>query len=285
MGALASAKHDHLTRLLELFPIRVVKKNWPKEKGKKESISASIASKYGKPEILRFVHENLTCCKQHVYVFGHSGPVGELPGIASSEIEAISDGPNSASYLMWCDYTVLLDNPMERKQVKFLWPIRIELTKHNVVIRLVILEKDISALFPDRTVYMSKKNLEDIDIIEFLKGEFKTPFAETDLNKGIKALWSKDAIDCVRTQYKKPLSTVTEVMDQSRGIKAHNPELYKTLIGCPLYKSLFVVISKNFSGATGFSADPSRGNVDFSKYTESCSDTNNVIQEILRLNK
>jgi hypothetical protein len=231
------------------------------------------------------VDEHLSCSKQHIYVFDNSGAVKEIPGVESAEMEAISDVGKAGTYLMWCDYTVLLDNPMERKNVKFLWPIRIELTKEHVVIRLVILEKDISAHFPGRTVYAAKKNLEDADVLEFITAAFQTPLPEADLNKGIKDLWEKNTVDCIRTQYKRPLSTVTEVMDQSKGIKKHNPELYKALVGCPLYKSLFVIESKDFSTARDFSIDPSRGSIAFSKYTDARGDTDNVIREILRLNK
>jgi hypothetical protein len=285
MSALSSAKHDHIRHLLELFPVKAIKQHWQKERGKKESIAATVASKYSKADILRFVDELLSCSKQHIYIFNHNGAIKEIPDVESGEMEAISDVGTVGTYLMWCDYIVLLDGPMERKTVKFLWPIRIELTKEHVVIRLVILEKDISAHFPGRTVYTSKKNLEDADVLQFLIGAFQKPLPEADLNKGIKELWAKDTVDCTRTQYKRPLSTVTEVMDQSRGIKKHNPELYKALVGCPLYKSLFVIESKEFSTARDFSIDPSRGSIAFSKYTEVRGDTDNVIREILRLNK
>src|ERR1700688_4442896 len=103
MSALSSAKHDHITHLLELFPVKAIKRNWPKEKGKKESVAASVASKYAKPEILRFVDEHLSCSKQHIYVFGHSGTIKEISDVESAEMEAISDVGKVGTYLMWCD--------------------------------------------------------------------------------------------------------------------------------------------------------------------------------------
>jgi hypothetical protein len=54
-------------RLLELFPISNLRETWPSLKGTKEEICFTIAEERNHEQTIRFVDENLSCCKQHVY--------------------------------------------------------------------------------------------------------------------------------------------------------------------------------------------------------------------------
>jgi hypothetical protein len=174
---------------------------------------------------------------------------------------------------------------LEHRKIKFLWPVRLDLTKDYAVFRLVILEKDIASQFGERGLFSRQKVIEDEAILRgFVQAAQDSPNL-TDLNKGIKGLWETGNIDCIRTQYKSPISTVTEVMDEARGIRSHHRGLYKTLLTCPLFKSQFVVTSNKFSNVSSFSIDPSKGLVGFSRYSEAIGDTDHVVREILKFNK
>jgi hypothetical protein len=275
--------------LLGLFPLKTLKSRWPKAKGSKDAISGNLSNKQNTDEIVAFVDEYLACCKQHVYVFSRDRKIEKPPKIGSPEgekaLETGEDKVRSALYLFWCEYTVVLGDPMERRKIKFLWPVRLELAKETVIFRFVVLEKNIASHFEGRTYYTAQKAIDEETVLEAFFDAWGGPLNSTDLNKGIKELWKTGNIDCTRTQYKRPLSTVTETMDEARGIRQYNKELYETLATSPLFNSQFVVTSKEFSTVSAFSIDPSKGRVAFPRYTEESGDTDHVIREILKHNQ
>jgi hypothetical protein len=109
------------------------------------------------------------------------------------------------------------------------------------------------------------------------------PLAPADLHKGIKKLWSDGFMDSSRAKYKTPISTAQETMDEERGIKEYNPDLYGILQQSPLFTTLFQ-IPEDKGTVTSFSADPSNGLIGFSRYSEKVGDTDYVIEQILANN-
>jgi hypothetical protein len=104
-----------------------------------------------------------------------------------------------------------------------------------------------------------------------------------DLHKGIKQLWADGFMDCFRATYKKPMSVASEQMDEEKGIKEHNPELYKILRKSSLLNVLFEIEDEE-STVSVMSAEPQVGFLGFPRYTEAKGDTDAILAKLLAHN-
>ena len=166
---------------------------------------------------------------------------------------------------------------MEEDTLEFLWPIRVELAQQYLIVRFVVLEKNVSSYF-DRAAYVAGKSLTEETVLAGIAGGF-TP---ADLNKGLKKLWADGYIESTRSRFKKKYSTSSETMDEERGIKEHYPDLYAIMQEAPLYTKLFEVNDEKNS-VENFSADPSHGIIGFTSYSER-GDTDAIIGNIISNN-
>jgi hypothetical protein len=55
------------------------------------------------------------------------------------------------------------------------------------------------------------------------------------------------------------MSMASEAMDEERGIREHNPELYEVLLDSVLLNTLFLIKEEHRWGVTAFSADCANG--------------------------
>src|ERR1700733_4094779 len=238
MSILRQASIEDRKRLLELFPVSNLRQIFESKKTKKEEICYAEAANNKPAQITRvagFVDNHLGCCKQHVYVFAHDGSASLPADVADGEKVLNVDGAH-ALYLSRAKYTVVLRDPLEEDTLEFLWPIRVELTKQYVIVRFVVLEKNVSSYF-DRSAYVAGKSLTEETVLAGIAGGL----APADLNRGIKKLWADGYIESTRSRFKKPYSTSSETMDEERGIKEHYPDLYAIMQEAPLYTTLFEV--------------------------------------------
>lgn len=187
-----------------------------------------------------------------------------------------ADGSH-ALYLSRVEYTIVLRDPLEEDTLEFLWPMTIELTKQYLIVRFVVLEKNVSSYF-ERAAYVAGRSLKE----ETILAEIAAEFAPADLNKGIKKLWSDGYIESTRTRFKKQYSTSSETMDEEKGIKEHYPELYAIMQESPLYTTLFEINDAGNSVET-FSADPSHGTIGFASYSKT-GDTDAIVGKIISNN-
>jgi hypothetical protein len=160
----------------------------------------------------------------------------------------------------------------------------LDFTKTHLVVRFVVLEKNIGAYVDGRPFVTVGRSTDEKEILQALERTFKGTLKRCDLHKGVKKLWDDDFMDATRTQYLKPQATTTEVMNPKKGIKKDTPDLYATLKKVTLMKTLFEVNRKGFS-VTAFSVDPTKGDMGFPRYSEIKGDTDHVVDEILRHNK
>jgi hypothetical protein len=182
-------------------------------------------------------------------------------------------------YLVRTTYTVVLRNPLEETTLDFLWPIQIEIGNAHMVVRFVSLEKNLSAYF-DRPCYVPSRNVEEDTVLAIFRG---MELSSTDIHKGIKTLWENGFMDSPRARYKKPMSVASEFMDEERGIREFNPELYDTLQDSVLLNTLFLTSEESKCGASAFSVDCSNGYLAFPRYSEP-EGTDDVINKILEHN-
>ncbi len=279
MPILQSATTVQIGQLLELFPVANLRDRWPALKGNKDKLGLSIAKTGDLTAISKFIDENLSCCKQHVYIFSHGKDLKALPDSVVSGETII----NSASYslcLIRVQYQVYLSKPLEEVLLEFLWPLRLELRPEHLVVRFAVLERSLASYFK-RPYHLGGRTVHEDDVLSELKKDgILTP---TDLHKGVKKLWAEGFMDCFKAKYRKPASVASEEMDGERGIKEHNPELYQVLRKSILLSSLFEVEDQQSTVST-ISAEPPVGFLGFPRYTEKKGDTDDVIEKILSRN-
>lgn len=277
MGIIELADHQDIKRLCELFPIASLRQDWPAHKGTKEEICSAIAEEHDAAHILRFVESHFSCCKQHVYAFVRTPTTTGLPDTLLDG-EKVLGTKEYAVYIIRCKYSVVLKNPLEEATLEFLWPVRVEVTPNYLIVRFVVLEKNLSSYF-DRYSHVSTRSVDEKTVLQTA-----FPLSAADLHKGVKKLWADDFMDSSRVEYKKPMSTAQEEMDEQRGIKKSNPRLYAAVAEAPLFNAVFQISPSANITVSAFTANPSRGYIRFPRYSENPGDTDFVIREILRHN-
>jgi hypothetical protein len=279
MTILNDVTAPQLGRLLELFPIANLRDRWPALKGSKDQLCGLIAKTGDHAAISKFIDENLSCCKQHVYIFSHGKDLKALPDSVAAG-ERIVSTAKSGLYVIRAQYRVYLSDPLEEITLDFLWPLRLELRPEHLIARFVVLEKSLASHF-NRPYHLGGKTVDEDDVLRDLnKGGI---LARTDLHNGIKKLWADGFMDCFKAKYRKPKSVASEEMDEAKGIREHNPDLYKILRKSTLLSTLFEVEDKK-STVSVISADPLDGFLGFPRYTEKKGDTNEVIGQIIESN-
>lgn len=281
MGTFSDASVQDIKRLLELFPIANLRRAWPEFKGTKEEVCQASAETKNFDRIAQFVDEHSSDCKQHVYVFYRDENLTGLPKTLLGESPARILPNTRALFILRTTYNVVLRDPLEDSTLDFLWPIRVELSpdKVYVVLRFVVLEKTVSAYF-DRQCFTMGRSIDEKNVIKDVEYWAKN---RADLHKGIKELWKDKFMDSPSAKQKKTLSVAEEIMDEERGIREHNPELFQQILDNMVMNALFLVADES-CGTDVFSAKPSEGFLGFPRYSEK-GGTDFVISEILRSNQ
>jgi hypothetical protein len=198
-------------------------------------------------------------------------------------VKSIAGAEPHALYLARVTYTVVLSDPFAQTTLDFLWPIRLDVIGQQLLVRFVVLENNLASYVPkQRSVVRDKRNLEEDDILDSLKTALQ--LTAVDLNKGVKALLAKDFMDARRTQYKKTNSTASEAMDEQRGIKKDNPDVYEQMKKAPLHLTLCVIPPTKTKKEVALWIDPSLGTIRFPRYSDNMGDTDYVIRELLKTN-
>ena len=280
MPILQNASIQDKKRLLELFSIASIKESWPEIKGTKEEICFAVAGQAQPEGIITFMNVHMGRCKQHVYIFNRT-PDTTLPDAIVGGERVHTVGNDAALYVIRTSYSVVLKDPLEETELDFLWPIRIKLTATHLMVSFIAMEKNVSSYF-DRQCYVVKKSIEEKTVLEDLHVENLTP---TDLHRGIKALWNDGFMDSPRAKFKKPKSLAMEAMDEERGIRENDPELYELLQDSVLLNTLFIITEGQECDVTAFLADCAHGYLAFPRYSEGERNTDFVVDEILRRNQ
>jgi hypothetical protein len=303
MPILRTAPIQDRKRLIELFPIASIKETWPEIKGRKEEIGLAVAQASTPSQIVNFIKAYIGRCKQHVYIFDRPRNAALPVDIVGGERVDISN--DQAIYVIKTTYTVVLRDPLEEVELDFLWPVQVMLKRWNVVLRLVVLEKNIEA-YIDRDGHLAGRSVDEEAI---LQKPYFSALKPTDIHKGIRALWDNGFMDAPRTRFKKPMSLASEAMDQGRGIRRNNPQLYGVLRDSVLLNTFFQIgdgpglelqaevddeeeegleehdgRGELTCGVSAFVAKCREGYLAFPRYSRGERDTDFVIDEILRLN-
>jgi hypothetical protein len=292
MSILESAKVPELKRFLDLYPVSKLKDRWPSEKKNvtKVEIIEQVRRERDINAIVQFADEYLGCCKQHIYVYAHKGDLSRLPAVDLLEAERVRRIKDTNEvrllYIVRLQYSVILRDPLEQIALTFLWPVRLDFTKNNLLVRFVILEKNISSAVEGRPYNIAEKGIGEDKILKELERSTRDTLnlSVVDLHKGIKKLWDTGFIDATHARYRKTHSAAAEEMDVKYHIRKHEPALYKTLRGSFLLNTVFDILDEKGTSVSGFWIDPGDGLVGFSRYAENCGDTDDVVRKILRHN-
>jgi hypothetical protein len=277
MPILRDASLQDKKRLLEMFPIAIFRERHAELTGTKEEICYALAGRLTEQELATFVRTHLPRCKQHVYIYERGNGAVNLPDVHGGE--KIASSAQETLYIIRATYSVVLKDPLEEVELDFLWPVLVQVRDGHIVVRFIALEKDVQSYF-DRQCYVARKTIDEKKVLEDLNIG-----APTDIHQGIKTLWAEGFMDSPRARYKKPESTAWEAMDEERGIREHNPELYETLLDSVLLNTLFVIEEEQHCGTSAFLANCQIGFLIFPRYSEAERNTDFVIDEILRRNQ
>ncbi len=129
---------------------------------------------------------------------------------------------------------------------------------------------------------MGNRSIEEKTILDEI---VKLDVQPTDLHKGIKKMWEDGFMDSPRAKYKKPISMASEAMDEERGIREYNPQLYETLMESVLYTTAFVIPEEQGCGVSALITNPSVGYLAFPRYSEKRDGTDFVIGKVLEHNQ
>ena len=289
MYFLKDAKVQDIKRLLELFPATILRNKWSGVKGTKEEICFAAASEQDIPKITNFLNDHLSCCKQHIYIFSHDTPLNSLPVFTIQDGEEIfkdsTEKRTRKLYIVKLKYNVVLKDPLEEAVLEFLLPICLDFIEQHLIVKFVTHEKSIGSYFEGRSYYMDSRSTDEKAILQILNNAMGEHLLPTDLHKGVKKLWEDGFMDSPKTQYKKAISTSSEAMDEDKGIKEFYPEIYATVSDSLLLSALFIVTPrKDGFSVTAFSMEPSKGTINFPRYSDRPGDTDYVVNEILRHN-
>ena len=280
------AGRPELNRLLNLYPVHALRQQWA-FKGKKDEIIDQIGRQADRKDIKTFLHAYLTCCKQHVYLYSHEIDPSDLPRFRITDAEKEHDVTEGTTrrvlYVAKLDYRVIFTEPLREETLTFLWPMRLDFTPNNLIVRFVTMEKDLRTYFdePSKTVSRSVTEIQILDHLQQSLG-----LERLNINRGLKHLWDADSIDGLLAKFQKSESTQTETMHGTKGLKETYPNLYREVKNAPLTNVVFKTISKGEKRASisYFSADAGKGSLSFSTYSEQPGDTVSFVEEIIRHN-
>src|ERR1039458_8047358 len=152
---------------MELYPISNLRSAFPAIKGTKDEICTSIAEGRDYAQIVEFLDNHFSCCKQHLYIFTRPTGLDALPELPDlSKVFGIV-GDHSL-YVARVQYNVVLRDPLEETTLDFLWPIRIEMTPEHFIVRFVVLEKNLSSYF-ERPSYLQSRSIEETNVLNGLQ--------------------------------------------------------------------------------------------------------------------
>lgn len=276
-------------RLLDLFPATTLRETpYADDARIKADAVDQMVEAIGLDELYGFVSSNFGVLHQHVHLFEWTGGAFdpglpfEVAPVASRERE----GERHLYYLLERSYHIVLDSPLEYSELEFSWPVKLVVAPDHVRAHLTIMAKNPTAYIPDgrglikATPYPTEQDLvRGLQLATGMAGHLRP----MDLNRGIKALWAADEYDAPVVQYKRPVATSRDVMDEDFTVKRNDPNLYTTLQDKPLFTTTFSFTEED-PCIPYFVSNPTEGTVTFRRYSASSDCVDRVIRKILQAN-
>ena len=282
---------DVRKRLLELFPAETIRASTlVSEAMTKAKRIMAVVDSADLGDIRDFVATNFGRLHQHVYIFEPDPADGLAPNLtapfgADPFKVTVEGNERHHFYLLPLTYALVLEEPLEHRDLLFAWPLKVVVAPTHVRIHFTIMAKSPRAHVGDgRSVLKSTPRPTERDLLaEFPEPPGLARPGPLDLNRGIKALWAADVFDAPAVLYKRERATSKEVMDEAFTVKEDDPALYAQLADKPLYQTTF-----QFRGEDPcikyFTADPTQGSLVFRRYSSSNDCVDGVIRRLLAAN-
>lgn len=280
---------DLLIRLLELFPVKLVKDFSGSKKGA-DDLAEDVVANHAPKTIENFAFDSINNTRQHIHIFNldkkyvyNKITAANCPLKFVKEISSTQHSCQFACYSI-VEFKGVLLNPSEDVTIKFYQPFLVTLRDKHLIIQATMLEKNISSYIHKtrRFLLASKKNVEE-ESVELIRFFFEPPYEVTlcDLNKGIKKLWHDKIIDARKTQSKKGKSVSMETMDEDFTLREQYPEAYEEVIKRPLHKHIFQYMLPDDQIINHFTVDPIDGKIHIPLFPKNPLQVETVINKIL----
>ena len=282
---------DLLGRLLSLFPVKLLREEFEVSGSSQNQLIQEVLENNTPETITNFAFDSFDLTKQHVHIscFLRDFDLtflneNEFPYTIHKQIRA-DDG-----IIIYClpivNYAVRLDDPYSKEILQFVQPLKITIENKKLILQFTILEKDIKALYPVERFINSKRDIDESfiksQIIDYFSSQYL--LVNCDLNKGIKHLWNTDVIDSRFVKFKKDKSTTTEAMDEDETYKKNYPVEFADMMKRPLSRTILTYMGDDDELCENFVVDPSKGEINFSKFPKSETQVQNVLTKILTNN-
>jgi len=287
-----NANTDLLTRLLELYPIKVIK-DYFNIKGTFAKISESIIAGYTSGVIFKFATENSNFTRQHVHIFNLRPKfTAKTLNLTDFPYKLINSAYVNGEFIVDClplvKFDVMAVPPYEEASIKFHLPVKIRILNNHVIVQMTMLEKNLSRYFSEdgvrKKVVNSERSVSEDDIIQelsdFLNNRHMT-ISRCDIHKGIKKMLTDDVIDLSYVKDKKARSTDTITMDEDFTVKETYPDAFEKIMKNPLIKSLLIYKIKDDRLCKQFTVEADSGKIAISSFQENITQIENLTNEII----
>jgi len=280
-----------LRRLLNLFSLKTLKEHWASRSTKKDDVIEEVLAVASTDDIVDFTLLYHPTTKHHLHLF-------DLPEIELSSLPAnpladerlhrhSEDGTERRwFFLPRLTNLVYFRDPLETKEVTFLWPITVTCHTNYLELRFTIMEKNMRShvTAPGRVIKV-QRNREETTIQAQVLGNLGLPgLLPMDLNRGVKRLWQSGIIDAPSVQFKKSRATLREVMDGEYLVKRDDPALYNDIANRPILKAIFKWLGDDPIGLDHFSVEANLGLINFPTFSELDQGATHVVRQILNHN-
>jgi hypothetical protein len=286
-----NTNRDLLKRLLHLYPIKIIKDHFQETGNANDVIEVVTGNKTGLA-IKTFASNSYLYTRQNIYLYklGRNFNSADIDEDFPFKIESSSQSTNEYSYFLLpkTTFTVYLSNPTDKEDLIFYQPVMIRFVNKVLAIHFTKLNKNEKYYYPEnRSPKKSSSTQIEDDILGDIIKHFQTIYTITslDINTGIKYIWDKDSIDCVKIQWRLPHSVNTATMDETLTFKEKYPDEYENITLRPLGKTNFIYLKDDESLCAGFTVDPSEGYISITSFPKHPNQVTNVISEILTNNQ
>jgi hypothetical protein len=288
---MATAANVLLHRLIKLYPVRVIREQFDVTGVAQDPMITDIIASNARATLIRFCYDSFNTTKQHVHLY----KLGRNFRIRNFDKEdfvwdVVEHTKSSEELVLFClpkvKYRVTLANPFRAEDLDFYQPVKITFRGDLVIVQFIILEKNVESYYQKGDFIKSDRETKEEDLIEefidYLDDDYNVE--TNDINTGVKHLWDTDLLDSKYVKFKKAKSTSTEAMDEGETVKVSLPEEYETLMSAPLQKTVFKYLGEDDEFCSAFTADPTKGQLSFTRYPDNENQIQNVIDEILSNN-
>ncbi|OPB95900.1 hypothetical protein BAS10_09705 [Elizabethkingia meningoseptica] len=285
--SLSNTKKDLKERLLKSLSVKSSKQIFSLNDSSniQAKLIENIIDTHTDSQIITMFFEHFSLLKQHIYVYNFKGTFNR--NWLDSHPAFISKSKNSKynifNLLFLTTFSYINGISGGYESLQFYQPVQVVQQGTLVIVKINILERDISSLVKSK-IYNKSRDYDETKILdELLKFDHSLHFTKQDLNKGMKDLWHNDFIDALKVKFKKSKSTSTDIMDENNLYKKTYPTEYKELVKSPLNTSCFIYLQGN-NLVNNFVCDPTEGTFSFSTYPPIMNGVNDFIDLVLNKN-